>query len=96
MTIDTSKGIAGLKGALRYVRASGAEPAGEERTLDLGDLATAAEQARAGLARLVALYDDAATPYAAVRRPGFTYRFDQYAHLARVAEWSAQPEEAEE
>jgi ATP-dependent helicase/nuclease subunit B len=46
----------------------------------------------------VTLYDDAATPYAAVRRPAFagTYRFDVYAHLARVAEWSAQPEESEE
>jgi ATP-dependent helicase/nuclease subunit B len=84
--------------ALRYIRASGGEPAGEERTLDLGDIAAVAEQARAGLAGLVTLYDDAATPYAAVRRPAFagTYRFDAYAHLARVAEWSAQPEESEE
>ena len=53
-------------------------------------------EAAVGLAKLVALYDNAATPYTAVRRAGFSYRFDVYAHLARVAEWSAQPEEGEE
>jgi ATP-dependent helicase/nuclease subunit B len=84
--------------ALRYIRASGAEPAGEERTLRVADVAALADAARAGLTRLITHYDDPVTPYVAVRRAGFDNRFDDYAHLARVAEWSAQPEgeEAEE
>jgi ATP-dependent helicase/nuclease subunit B len=91
---------AGPVRALRYIRASGAAPPGEEHTLEVGDVAAVTARARAGLTRLIALYDDPATPYAAVRRASFlvngAYRFDPYAHLARVAEWSARPEEAEE
>ena len=34
-----------------------------------------------------------ATPYRALRRARFTYRYDDYAHLARVAEWSAETDE---
>ena len=53
---------------------------------DVAGLAAAALQ---GLAELVALYDNEATAYRAVRRPGYRYDYDDYAHLARVAEWSA-------
>ena len=45
------------------------------------------------LARLIATFDDKDTPYRALRRPAFTYDYDDYAHLARVAEWSGSPEE---
>ena len=75
--------------ALRYIRASGGEPPGEEKHVRSDDIAVLAEQARLGLEALVALYDDEATPYRAIRRPGFRYDYDDYAHLARVAEWSA-------
>ncbi len=75
--------------ALRYIRASGGEPPGEERNIKSADLAALAITARDGLADLVALFDDEATPYRAIRRPGFKYDYDDYAQLARVAEWSA-------
>lgn len=85
----SGKGVAGL----RFIRASGGEPAGEQRDIDADDIAALAEKARIGLAELVALYDTVETPYRAVRRPGFRYDYDDYAHLARVAEWSAHVDE---
>jgi ATP-dependent helicase/nuclease subunit B len=83
-------GVTGSIAALRYIATSGGEPPGLECALggaevDLGDLA---RQAEAGLLRLIAAFDVPSTPYTALRRPRFAYRFDAYAHLARVAEWS--------
>lgn len=76
--------------ALRYIRASGGEPPGEEHTIAADDVAGLADAALDNLARLIAEFDDERTPYAALRRAGFDYRFDDYAGLARVAEWSGQ------
>jgi len=76
--------------ALRYIRASGGEPAGEEVAIKLGDPAALAARAIEGLNRHIARFDDPATPYTVTRRARFSYDFDAYAHLARVAEWSAQ------
>jgi ATP-dependent helicase/nuclease subunit B len=73
---------------LRYISASGGEPAGDEAVID-DDVAGLAASARKGLAALVSTFDDADTPYRAVRRPQFKYDFDDYAHLARIAEWSS-------
>lgn len=81
--------------ALRYIRASGAEPPGEERTVKCNDVAALAAQAVQGLQSFIAAFDDEATPYKALRRSRFTYDYDDYAHLARVAEWSV-PSEADE
>jgi ATP-dependent helicase/nuclease subunit B len=80
---------------LRYISTSGGEPPGLECNLEAGeaDLATLARRAREGLIRLIAAFDHAATPYRALRRPRFSYRFDDFAHLARVAEWSAEAAE---
>ncbi|HPG88454.1 MAG TPA: double-strand break repair protein AddB [Hyphomicrobium sp.] len=75
--------------ALKYIRASGGEPPGEEKFIKTDDVSALAATALQGLESLVALYDDEATPYRATRRPGFRYDYDDYAHLARVAEWSA-------
>jgi ATP-dependent helicase/nuclease subunit B len=77
--------------ALRYVRASGGEPPGDEAIVDYADLAGLAQQALDGLLSLIATFDRPETPYRAVRRPTFAdrYRFDDYAHLARVREWAA-------
>ena len=75
---------------LRYISASGGEPPGQETPLDAGDVARLAREARDGLIRLIAKFDDEATPYRALRRARFNYRYDDYAHLARVAEWSAE------
>ncbi len=82
--------------ALRYIRATGAEPAGEERVVNVGDVGVLANDALQGLARLVARFDDAATPYRAVRRARFKYDYDSYAHLARVAEWAGARGEEDE
>jgi ATP-dependent helicase/nuclease subunit B len=79
--------------ALRYIRASGGEPPGEERTVKCDDVAALAGNARTALAELVAAFDDPQTPYRAIRRPGYRYDYDSYAHLARVAEWSAHVED---
>lgn len=73
---------------LRYIRASGGEPPGEERVVKTDDVSVLANEALDGLKRLVAAYDDASTPYAAVRRGAFSYDYDDYAQLARVAEWA--------
>jgi ATP-dependent helicase/nuclease subunit B len=53
-----------------------------------------AEGARQGLATLIAKFDDPFTPYPALRRSQFAngYRYDSYAHLARVAEWADEEE----
>ena len=82
--------------SLRYIRASGGEPPGEEKIIGTKDVAGLAGNALQGLTALVALYDHAATPYRAIRRPGFKYDYDNYAHLARVAEWSAHGDDDED
>jgi len=78
---------------LRYIRATGGEPPGEEHEVKASDVGALAAVAVERLGQLIASYDDAATPYKALRRPGFDYRHDDYAHLARVAEWAASPED---
>ncbi len=79
--------------ALRYIRASGGEPPGDEHDVNAGPVTALAETARLGLERLILSFDDPATPYRAIRRPSFRYEYDAYAHLARVAEWSAHVDE---
>jgi ATP-dependent helicase/nuclease subunit B len=74
---------------LRYIRASGGEPPGEQRLVQADDIAALAEGAVESLSRLVASFDNEETPYKAVRRARFTYDYDDYAHLARVREWAA-------
>ena len=73
--------------ALRYIRAQGGEPPGEQRDIK-GDAAALGAQALAGLERLIIRFDDPDTPYTPVRRARFSYDYDAYAHLARVAEWT--------
>ena len=53
----------------------------EENTLAL------IEDAEAGLRELLAAFADEATPYLAVPRAHLAPRYDDYAHLARLAEW---------
>ncbi|MEQ1616226.1 MAG: PD-(D/E)XK nuclease family protein, partial [Hyphomicrobiaceae bacterium] len=74
--------------ALRYISASGGEPAGKVIEVKTDNVSALAATALAGLEKLIAAFDDQNTPYAAVRRPRFDYEFDDFAHLARVAEWS--------
>ncbi|WP_119460898.1 double-strand break repair protein AddB [Rhodospirillaceae bacterium SYSU D60014] len=79
---------AGPVGELAYWQLVGGDPAGkiDSRAADCGDVAAAA---LAGLARLVAAFDDEATPYLAEPNPACAPRYSDYGHLARIKEWSA-------
>lgn len=76
---------------LAYVHVRGGHPPGEYLALKIDDVTGVANDARIGLEAIIERFDDAATPYRALRRARFakTYEFDDYAHLARVGEWSA-------
>lgn len=84
---------------LRYWHLSGGNPPGKEcpidgATLDRGRTqmpapAELAAQALAGVAALVARFDDPATPYHARPWPDYALRYNDYGHLARIKEWSA-------
>ena len=80
--------------ALRYISASGGDPAGDEQDVPGDDIAELAAKARRELAALVRRFDDEQTPYRALRRARFTYDYDDYAQLARIAEWSGGEGEA--
>jgi ATP-dependent helicase/nuclease subunit B len=89
--IAQAGGFEGVPGgevaALQYWRLSGGEPPGEIAPTK-AEPAVLAEAARAGLARLIARFDDPATGYPSVPRPLRAPRFNDYAHLARLKEWS--------
>jgi ATP-dependent helicase/nuclease subunit B len=86
---------AGRVAKLGYISTAGGEPPGQEFPLKTDDVAALAREAHDGLARLIAAFDQQATPYRAVRRARFRYDYDAYAHLARVAEWSLDSGEEE-
>jgi ATP-dependent helicase/nuclease subunit B len=94
--IARAGGFAGIDGArlgaLSYWRLSGNRSGGEIRSLREPAEALAA-QALAGLARLVAVFDRAETPYPARPAPEHAPRYSDYEHLARVGEWSAHERE---
>jgi ATP-dependent helicase/nuclease subunit B len=75
---------------LEHWRLSGGAVPGEIKPVKPaeGDIAALTEQALAGLAGLVARFDLPETPYLSQPR-GLAPRFSDYAHLARVKEWSA-------
>lgn len=79
---------AGPVAEIAFWRLSGSDPAGEERPVK-GDVATLSADARAGLEELIRAFDDPATPYRSCPRPSMAPRYTNYAHLARVQEWSA-------
>lgn len=78
-------------GDLTYVRVTGRRPAGEEQVrASAGDEASAAAaKALDGLSGLIARYDDPDEPYRSRVAPQFVKEHPgDYAHLARVFEWS--------
>jgi len=92
------KGIkSGTVAALVHMSARGGEPAGEESRVTAEEAQVLSDTARGGLTNLLTKFDDVATPYTAMRRGGFTngYRYDAYAHLARVEAWSGTGDEGQ-
>ncbi len=79
---------AGPVARLAYWRLSGGETPGREHPLS-GDTDALSVAAIDGLRDLVAIFDDPATPYAATPRPEWAPRYNDYAHLARILEWSS-------
>lgn len=73
---------------LEYWRLSGGDPAGTIQTLKEEPSALAGE-ARDGLLELIRRFDDPQTAYYSQPRPAWTPKYTDYAHLARVKEWSA-------
>ncbi|MEQ1649647.1 MAG: double-strand break repair protein AddB, partial [Hyphomicrobiaceae bacterium] len=75
---------------LVYIKASGAAEPGDEHAVKTDDVAALARETQAAVEKLVADFDNVATPYRATRRAAFkdAYDFDDFAHLARVEEWS--------
>jgi len=84
-----------LLARLTYISAFGGAKPGEDAELD--DPEALAEQARDKLAALIGRFDDPATPYVALRRADFEkmWAYDDYAHLARVAQWAGGAGEGE-
>ena len=74
--------------ALLFLQLRGGDPsAGDVRSPVAGDLRPFLDEARAGLARLVAHFDNPATAYVPVPRPDIAPTYNDYAHLARIGEW---------
>jgi ATP-dependent helicase/nuclease subunit B len=79
---------AGPAARLAYWRLSGGETPGKEHPIP-ADPEALSVAALDGLRDLVAIFDDPATPYAATPRPEWAPRYNDYAHLARILEWSS-------
>jgi len=73
---------------LAYIAAKGGEPAGVQTAIQ-GDLDALARETGRKFIALVCAFDRESRPYPALRRALFseTERYDNYAHLARFAEW---------
>ncbi|HUB94838.1 MAG TPA: double-strand break repair protein AddB [Stellaceae bacterium] len=78
---------------LAFWHLTGRSPAGVEKPIE--DLRWHVDAALLGLRALIARFDDERTPYLAVPRPERAPRYNDYAHLARIKEWSVvgEPEE---
>jgi ATP-dependent helicase/nuclease subunit B len=73
--------------ALQHWRLTGGTPAAEVKPVE-GEPMALANGALAGLRRLVGTFDLPHTPYQSVPDPEMAPRFSDYAHLARIKEWS--------
>jgi ATP-dependent helicase/nuclease subunit B len=84
-------------GELVYVRLSGNNPPGEQRSLELkikqNDTPqppdAAADYARERLEALIRKFEDESEPYRSLNLPMWTNRYGAYDDLARIKEWSA-------
>jgi ATP-dependent helicase/nuclease subunit B len=83
-------------GGLAYIHILGRGDGGAEQAASKVNPSVLAELALEQLEALIARYNNAETPYEVKRRANAAfapaYRFDAYAHLARVAEWLTEGE----
>lgn len=79
----------GTIAALSYWRLSGGDPPANITSLEK-DLEERLDEAAEGLALLIATFDDPETPYLSVPDPALAPRWSDYAHLARIREWSVE------
>ncbi len=82
--------------ALEFWRLHGRIDGGERCAVKCDDVNALGQEALDGVRRLLARFDLAETPYLARPRAAVAPKFDDYEHLARVREWSAGAEAAEE
>lgn len=82
---------------LAFWQMTGLDPPGRECPIaaNAAELRNRIDEALAGLRQLIARFDDPATPYRSVPRPDKAPRYSDYAHLARIKEWSATGESEE-
>ena len=83
----------GSPGELAYWKLAGGQSDDNKETIFNATLETLMAEAETGLTNLIATFDDPATTYQAVPKPGRAPRYDDYAHLARLAEWGRTQEE---
>jgi ATP-dependent helicase/nuclease subunit B len=81
-------GIAGPASLLTYWKLTGGPEAGKPTSIEGDDVRAAIDNAKAGLEALIAAYDDPSMPYFSLPDPERKPRFQDYAQLARVQEWS--------
>ncbi|HEU0118484.1 MAG TPA: double-strand break repair protein AddB, partial [Alphaproteobacteria bacterium] len=81
--------------SVAYWKLSGGREAGTETIIadDVMDVGTLAQEARAGLEDLIKAYADQNMPYRAVPKLKLQPKYDDYAHLARLAEWGRTAED---
>ncbi|MCB9990283.1 MAG: double-strand break repair protein AddB [Rhodospirillales bacterium] len=90
-------GFAGIEGGdtgyMGFWKMTGALKPGEEKRIE-----TDPEAARAGLGRLIRTFRDPQTPYYSLPRPDKAppATWQDYAHLARIQEWAALDDSAED
>ena len=77
---------------LSYWKLSGGREVAREQNLT-AEIGPLMEKAEAGLINLIKAFSDPKTPYQAVPKPRYMPRYDDYAHLARLAEWGRSGEE---
>ena len=66
---------------------TGGQPPGEMKPVK-GVPGELADEALTGLSHLIAVFDRPETPYPAMPWPEREPRYNDYAHLARIQEWS--------
>lgn len=93
-TFENTKRLPVLQ--LSYWVVNGAKEGGSIISLKTGqEVSKARENARAGLEKLIAVFDDESTPYYSLPRPEKAPRFNDYEQLARVLEWTALDDQGE-